>query len=265
MAMVTVVRFLWTALAAGVLLGVAVAPGGSRAEAAAVLDPEEQAAFDLLNQERTSRGLAALTPSATLQAVAEWMATDMTRNSVANIMTHTDTLGRDVRARFNALGYTPNSAIAENLNAGQRSARESIQAWMDSPTHRANNLAPDMRAAGLALVVQPGTPYVYYWTLTLGSVDESVPAPTPGAPSSAAAVVVNGSVPSTGVAILQTGGAGTPEGVVAGLAQRGCTAASIWLITGGSLTGYLAGAPSFVNAAFPASIAAGAPFIAVCR
>ena len=72
-------------------------------------------------------------------------------------------------------------------------------------------------------------------------------------------------MPSSGVAILQASGAGTPEGIVAGLARRGCTAGSIWLITGGSLTGYLVGAPSFVNATFPASIAEGAPFIAVCR
>ena len=78
-------------------------------------------------------------------------------------------------------------------------------------------------------------------------------------------VAITGSVPASGVALLQTGGAGSAEGVVAGLSQRGCTAASIWLVTAGSLTGYLVGAPSFVNAAFPVSISAGTPFIAVCR
>jgi hypothetical protein len=138
---------------------------------------------------------------------------------------------------------------------------------MDSPGHRVNNLAEDVKVVGLALVVRPGTTFTYYWALAFGSVDDSEATPpavvTPTATD--AAVSVTGTVPTVGVALLQTSASGSAEGIVAGLSQRGCRAASVWLVTSGSLRGYLAGAPGFVNAAFPASVAAGTPFLAVCR
>lgn len=121
--------------------------------------------------------------------------------------------------------------------------------------------ATDPTVVGIALVVRSGTTFIYYWALAFGSVDDSELV----TPSPPAAVAITGSVPASGVALLQAGGSGTADGVIAGLSQRGCSAASIWLVTGGAQTGYLAGAPSFVNAGFPASIAAGTPFIAVCR
>lgn len=260
-----VVHMLWAGIAACALAGLALASGPAHASAAVTLDPQEQAALDQLNVERTSRGLNALRVSPTLQAASEWMANDMVGNSTPTSLSHIDSLGRDIRPRFSSFGYTANSSIRENIAAGQALGREVVQGWMDSPPHRVNNLATDPTVVGIALVVRPGSTFIYYWALAFGSVDDSEPAATPLATPPAATVAITGSVPASGVALLQTGGAGSAEGVVAGLSQRGCTAASIWLVTAGSLTGYLAGAPSFVNAAFPASISAGTPFIAVCR
>lgn len=264
----TSVSVLWSVVAASVLAGLVWSVGATTTSAAVALDPEEQTAINLLNTERTNRGLPALKVSPTLQAAAEWMAADLVINTTPAILTHTDTLGRDIRARFNAFGYTPNSSIRENLNLGQATAAASITAWMNSPAHRDNNLATDVTVLGLALVVRPGTPYVYYWALTFGSVDDSglasVPAPTP-TPSPVVAVSISGSVPTTGVALLQTSSSGSAEGIIAGLQSRGCSATSVWLVTSGTMLGYLAGAPSFVNASFPASVASGTAFIAVCR
>ncbi|RJQ11240.1 MAG: CAP domain-containing protein [Dehalococcoidia bacterium] len=252
---------LWVSLAVCALAGGALASASTHASAAVTLDREEQAALDQLNVERTSRGLNALKVSPTLQAASEWMANDMVGNSTPTSLSHTDSLGRDIRSRFTSFGYTPNSSIRENIAAGQATGREVVQGWMDSPPHRVNNLATDPTVVGIALVVRPGTAFTYYWALAFGSVDDSEPV----TPPAAAAVAITGSVPTSGVALLQTGGSGTADGVIAGLSQRGCSAASIWLVTGGSLVGYLAGAPSFVNAGFPASVAASTPFIAVCR
>lgn len=264
-----VVHMLWAGIAVCALAGLALASGPAHASAAVTLDPQEQAALEQLNVERTSRGLNALKVSPALQAASEWMANDMVGNSTPTSLSHIDSLGRDIRPRFSSFGYTANSSIRENIAAGQALGREVVQGWMDSPPHRVNNLATDPTVVGIALVVRPNSTFTYYWALAFGSVDDSEALATPPATSPAtppaATVAITGSVPASGVALLQTGGAGSADGVVAGLSQRGCTASSIWLVTAGSLTGYLVGAPSFVNAAFPVSISAGTPFIAVCR
>lgn len=263
----TVTNLLWAGVAVCALAGLALASAPGQASAAVTLDPEEQAALTQLNLERTSRGLNALRVSPTLQAASEWMANDMVGNSTPTSLSHTDSLGRDIRPRFSSFGYTANSSIRENIAAGQSTGREVVQGWMDSPPHRVNNLATDPMVVGIALVVRPGTTFTYYWALAFGSVDDSEASVTPVAPSvsTPVAIGITGSVPVSGLALLQTGGVGTPEGVIAGLSARGCTASSIWLVTSATLVGYLAGAPAFVNAAFPTSIAAGTPFVAVCR
>ena len=153
--------------------------------------------------------------SPTLQAASEWMALDMIGNSTPTRLSHTDSLGRDIRPRFSSFGYSANSTIRENLNAGHTTGLQSVQAWMDSPAHRENNLAPEATVAGLALVVRPKTTFTFYWALVFGSVDDSLSAAsvTPPPPvvsvSVAAPVAITGSVPSLGVALLQTAGTGT--------------------------------------------------------
>lgn len=265
------VQFLWAGIAACALAGMLFTSSPSRVAAAVTLDPEEQAALTQLNVERTSRGLTALKVSPALQAASEWMATDMIGNSTPSSLSHTDSLGRDIRPRFTSFGYTANSTIRENIAAGQKTGLEVMQGWMDSPGHRVNNLATDPTVVGMALVVRPGTTFTYYWALAFGSVDDSettpapVATPVPVTPAPVAATSITGTVPTVGVALLQTGGVGSASGLISGLAARGCTAASVWLVTGGAMQGYLAGAPAFVNAAFPSSVSSGTPFIAVCK
>jgi uncharacterized protein YkwD len=258
------VQFLWAGIAACKLAGMVLSGSPSRVEAAVTLDPQEQAALTQLNIERTSRGLTALKVSPALQAASEWMANDMIGNSTPSSLSHIDSLGRDIRPRFSSFGYTPNSTIRENIAAGQATGLEVVQGWMDSPTHRVNNLAPEPTVVGLALVVRPGTTFTYYWALAFGSVDDSETTPAPTT-TPVAAISITGAVPTVGVALLQAGGSGSASGLISGLAVRGCTASSVWLVTSGGMQGYLAGAPAFVNAAFPASVTSGTPFVAVCK
>lgn len=105
------VQFLWAGIAVCAVLGIALSGSASRVEAAVALDPEEQAALTQLNVERTSRGLTALKVSPALQAASEWMANDMIGNSTPSSLSHTDSLGRDIRPRFSSFGYTANSSI----------------------------------------------------------------------------------------------------------------------------------------------------------
>lgn len=259
------IHTLWVGIAACAIAAIAFASAPSQAAAAVTLDAEEQVAFDQLNRERTSRGLGTLRLSPALQAASEWMAVDMIGNSTPTRLSHTDSLGRDIRPRFTSFGYTANSTIRENLNAGHKTGLQSVQAWMDSPPHRENNLAAEATVVGLALVVRPGTTFTYYWALAFGSVDDSLSAAGVTPPvASVSPTSITGSVPVVGLALLQAGGTGSADGLIAGLALRGCTAASIWTSVSGSFRGYLAGAPAFVNAGFPVSVSSGTAFVAAC-
>ena len=83
--------FILAALLAGTLLLLAQPPRPAAAE----MDAVEQEVLELVNQERTQRGLHALVATQTLDAAAAWMAWDM---STYDDISHTDTLGRDLWA-----------------------------------------------------------------------------------------------------------------------------------------------------------------------
>ena len=75
-------------------------------------------------------------------------------------------------------------------------------------------------------------------------------------------------LPSAGIALALWNG-GDIETLIAVASQDGCTLASFWVTGGGTLSGYVVGAPGFVNAAilgrFPDSeIPTGTPMILLC-
>lgn len=51
---------------------------------------------------------------------------------------------------------------AENLAAGQRTPKEVVNAWMNSPGHRANILKKEVSEIGVGYV--NGGKYGHYWT-----------------------------------------------------------------------------------------------------
>lgn len=256
-------RWWWVSFAimALLLFASSVRPDGA-GTAQTVLAPAEQAALDALNAERTTRGLTPLRISPNLQAAAEWMAADL---AARDLVDHTDSLGRSFSERFAAFGYEHPGTVRENLAAGQPTGADVMDAWMNSPGHRANNLSEESRVAGIALVVDPDTTYRYFWALAFGSFDDSgSDAEEP--PLAAPPAAVLGVVPSQpGFALLVAGEDATGPSLIAGLRALGCPAISVWVVIGGRMTGYVSGAPAVVNARFPASVAAGAPFIGVCR
>jgi uncharacterized protein YkwD len=61
--------------------------------------------------------------------------------------------------KANSLQHT-SAPVAENIAMGQRSTREAIQSWMNSPGHRANILNRSYRRIGVAAYTAPnGTAY----------------------------------------------------------------------------------------------------------
>jgi uncharacterized YkwD family protein/spore coat assembly protein SafA len=118
----------------------------------------EHKVTQLTNQEREKRGLQPLRPSWELSRVARYKSRDMmdrgyfshespTYGSPFNMM-------RDFGIEFTAAG--------ENIAAGQRTAKQVVQAWMDSPGHRKNILNENYTRIGVGYA--KGGSKRYYWT-----------------------------------------------------------------------------------------------------
>jgi uncharacterized protein YkwD len=113
----------------------------------------------LINQQRTSRGLAAVSPNGDLRRAALSHSTEMVNQGYFE---HTSPGGVSFIDRIRATGYM-NAAgswfVGENLvwGTGSLSTPQSlVTSWMNSPPHRANLLNTRFREIGIAAVV--GTP-----------------------------------------------------------------------------------------------------------
>jgi uncharacterized protein YkwD len=125
------------------------------APAADALPPVAEATLCLLNGERADHGLAPLAANARLGAAASAYAQDLVAGSY---FSHTGRDGSDVYDRIERTGYLQRGrgwSIGENLawGTGALSMPASVmQAWMNSPGHRANILNPSYREIGIGIV-----------------------------------------------------------------------------------------------------------------
>jgi hypothetical protein len=76
---------------------------------------------------------------------------------------------------------------------------------------------------------------------------------------------VTGTIPTSGAALLVVAEDAEPERIITTALASGCNRPSVWITSGGSLIGYIAGAPSFVNVGFPSSVAAASPILLSCK
>lgn len=117
--------------------------------------------FRLVNLERTSRGIAALTLNARLAELARLKSEDMRDN---NYFSHTSPTYGTPLEMLKRFGVA-HRAYAENIAAGQPTPAAVVNTWMNSPGHRANILDPRFTDTGVGYV--GGTPtsrYQHYWT-----------------------------------------------------------------------------------------------------
>ncbi len=132
-------------------------PGAADLPSADGTAANDAATLCLINNERTARGMVALTPDPKLAAAAKAFAASMVKE---RFFSHTGVDGSTLTSRVKKTGYmTGKWTVGENLawGSGELATPNAIvAAWMDSPGHRANILTPGFRHIGLAL--EMGTP-----------------------------------------------------------------------------------------------------------
>ena len=123
----------------------------------------------LTNAERTQAGLQPLKLNSPLINAAQDHSDDMAED---DFFSHTGVDGSSVGDRVQESGYQY-STVGENIAAGQRTAAEVVEAWMNSPGHRANILNPDFTEIGVGyafLETDTGSVnYNHYWTQVFGT------------------------------------------------------------------------------------------------
>ncbi|MDF2854883.1 MAG: hypothetical protein K0Q87_734 [Neobacillus sp.] len=118
----------------------------------------ESQVVQLTNQERAKHGLKPLTQDWELSRVARYKSMDMRDK---NYFSHdSPTYGSPFTMMKNfGISYR---AAAENIAAGQTTAQEVVNAWMNSPGHRANILNGTYTYIGVGYA--KGGTQRYYWT-----------------------------------------------------------------------------------------------------
>ncbi len=111
--------------------------------------------LQIVNQERAKAGLPALTTNKTLQAAANKRAQETVQS-----FSHTRPDGSSCFTVLNDYGISYRSA-GENIAYGQRTPAEVMNAWMNSPGHRANILKSGFGKVGIGVYKVNG---VIYWT-----------------------------------------------------------------------------------------------------
>jgi uncharacterized protein YkwD len=114
----------------------------------------------LINEQRAEAGLPTVRPEGRLRSAAQRHSNDMVSSSY---FAHDAPAGDTFIDRISATGYMRGSSswlVGENLVWGTSSLStpaSMVEAWMNSPDHRANILRPRFREIGISAV--RGTPY----------------------------------------------------------------------------------------------------------
>lgn len=122
-----------------------------------ITDAEVKKIVELVNAERAKAGLAPLTLDLELTKMAAAKAEDMRDN---NYFSHESPVYGSPFEMMNAFGIRYSYA-GENIAAGQRTPEEVMEAWMNSPGHRANILNENYTHIGIGAV--KGGSYGTYW------------------------------------------------------------------------------------------------------
>jgi hypothetical protein len=126
----------------------------------------EQQVVDLINLERTARGLAPLSHDERLLEAARRHSADM---STGNFMSHTGSDGSNAGQRIDDAGYDW-FTWGENIAFGYPNPASVVAAWMDSSGHRANILNPNFVHIGVGHVDDG----VDFWTQAFAAGDTLV-------------------------------------------------------------------------------------------
>lgn len=124
--------------------------------------------FELVNEARARKRrcgwkrfgpAAALVSSDALQRAALSHAEDM---AARRTLSHAGRDGSTPGERATRSGYRWR-AVAENIAAGQPTARQVVADWLDSPQHCGNLMSPDYSEMGVAFAIAPQSEMGIYW------------------------------------------------------------------------------------------------------
>ncbi|MEM7759978.1 MAG: CAP domain-containing protein [Cyanobacteria bacterium P01_A01_bin.40] len=125
--------------------------------------------LELTNAERAKAGLNPLTLNNQLAQAAQGHSDRMAED---DFFSHTGADGSSVSDRVQDTGYQYSRA-GENIAAGQRTAEQVVQDWMNSPGHRANILNPEFTEIGIGYELLENDTgsvnYNHYWTQVFGT------------------------------------------------------------------------------------------------
>ncbi|EGX60278.1 membrane-anchored protein [Streptomyces zinciresistens K42] len=137
--------------------------GAQRTEAPVTVSAEAAASAEVLrlvNVERVQAGCSPVAANSGLSDLAQNFTEDMAKRGFFD---HTDPDGASPWDRAAKAGVT--GLAAENIARGQADAAAVMQAWMNSPGHRANILNCDFKTLGVGVDLSAGGPW---WTQNFG-------------------------------------------------------------------------------------------------
>ncbi len=112
--------------------------------------------LELVNKERAAEGLAALTLDKSLCNAAQARAKEIT-----SVFSHTRPDGSDCFTILKEKNIAYHTA-GENIAAGQRTPKEVVAGWMNSPGHRENIMSDEFHKLGVGYVTA-NDKYGHYW------------------------------------------------------------------------------------------------------
>lgn len=134
-----------------------------------------QQIVSLLNITRAREKLPELRVDVRLMRAAQAHAEDMAAGAFSG---HDGSDGSLPADRADRTSY-PWIFVAENTSAGYSTAPSTFAAWMDSPSHRANNLHLEAEHVGVGYAENGDTQYRAYWVI-LFAASSQAPMTTPG-------------------------------------------------------------------------------------
>ena len=156
-----------------ILTSVALTLASAQALADESIDAVEAQVAELINAQRSLAGLSELGFDYRLNIVADQHSADMALNGCFQ---HDSCDGTNTFDRILAV-YPRGGAMGEIIAAGFKDAPSVVDAWMNSPGHRAQILGSDFTAFGVGLV--KGGSFGTYWTVDFGALPPVPTVPEP--------------------------------------------------------------------------------------
>ncbi|MDQ0792288.1 sigma-70 family RNA polymerase sigma factor [Streptomyces sp. B1I3] len=138
------------------------APGPASPAPSTASSPTDEEVVRLVNAERAKAGCEPVGTSGALATAASRHSADMVAR---DYFSHTSPDGTDPGDRITAAGYRW-STYGENIAKGQTTAASVMDAWMNSPGHRANILNCAFEEIGIGRQESPSGPV---WTQAFGA------------------------------------------------------------------------------------------------